>query len=56
MFPDMPPDKIIMIGSIAASLYFILGVVTGRLADVAGFKVSLIIGSVLMIGSLFAAR
>ena len=56
MFPNMSPDKIIVIGSIAASLYFILGVVTGRLADVAGYRISLIIGSALMIGAMFAAR
>lgn len=51
LFPAEPTDKIILIGSVAASLYFILGAFTGRFADVVGYRASLSVGAVLMIGS-----
>jgi len=49
------PEKIIVIGSTAASLYLILGVFTGRFADLIGYRPSLFTGTVLMVGSMFAA-
>ncbi|KAJ9651071.1 hypothetical protein H2198_009650 [Neophaeococcomyces mojaviensis] len=52
---DERPDKIIVIGSTAASLYLILGAFTGRFADLVGYRVSLLIGAALMIGSMFVA-
>lgn len=55
LFPDIPRDKIIVIGSVPASLYFILGAFTGRFADLAGYRISLMLGSTLMIGAMFAA-
>ena len=51
LFPAEQADKIILIGSVAASLYFILGAFTGRFADVVGYRTSLFIGAALMIGS-----
>lgn len=50
LFPDIPQDKTILIGSIAASLYFLLGSLTGRFADLVGYRAALILGSALMIG------
>lgn len=50
-----PADKIIVIGSIAASLYFILGALTGRVSDILGYRACLAIGACLMTGSMFAA-
>lgn len=55
LFPEVVPERIILIGSIAASLYFILGAFTGRFADLLGYRVALVLGSSLMIGSLFAS-
>lgn len=49
------PEKIIVIGSTAASLYLILGAFTGRFADLVGYRPSLLIGMALMVGSMFAA-
>lgn len=50
-----PPEKIILIGSVASSLYFILGAFTGRFADLVGYRVSLILGAALMVVALFTA-
>jgi len=55
LFPNEPADKIIVISSTAASLYFILGVFTGRFTDFVGYRISLILGATLMVGSMFAA-
>ena len=55
LFPHESPLKIIAIGSVASSLYLILGVFTGRFADLVGYRTSLGIGAALMIGSMFAA-
>jgi MFS family permease len=55
VFPDEPPPKIILIGSLASSLYLVLGAFTGRFADLVGHRISLAIGSALMVGSMFAA-
>jgi len=55
VFRNEPADKIIIIGSTAASLYFVLGILTGRFTDFAGYRVSLAIGTALMTGSMFAA-
>lgn len=55
LLPEEPADKIIVIGSVAASLYFILGAFTGRVADVLGYRVSLSVGAGLMTGAMFAA-
>ena len=55
LFPDIPSSEIILIGSVASSLYLILGVFTGRFADMFGYQVALIIGGVLMVGGMFAA-
>ena len=54
LLPDESPQKIIAIGSVASSLYLILGVFAGRFADLVGYRVSLGIGAALMIGSMFA--
>ena len=50
LFPNISRDRIILVGSVAASLYFLLGAVTGRFADFAGYRISLILGSAMMIG------
>ncbi|ETN46698.1 uncharacterized protein HMPREF1541_00885 [Cyphellophora europaea CBS 101466] len=50
-----PPERIIVIGSTAASLYMILGVFAGRAADLIGYRPCVFIGSVLMAGANFAA-
>ena len=47
LFPHVPADKLIVIGSVASSLYFTLGVVTGRFADLVGYRISLILGTAL---------
>jgi len=52
---DEKPDKIIVIGSTAASLYLIPGAFTGRFADLVGYRVSLLIGAALMVVSMFTA-
>lgn len=52
---DEKPEKVIVIGSTAASLYLILGAFTGRFADMIGYRPSLLIGTALMVGSMFAA-
>lgn len=49
------PEKIIVIGSTASSLYLILGAFAGRFADLVGYRPSLLIGMALMVGSMFAA-
>ncbi|EEY22259.1 predicted protein [Verticillium alfalfae VaMs.102] len=55
LFPNKPSPEIIIIGSLSSSLYMILGAFTGRLADVVGYQVVLISGSILIVGGLFAA-
>ncbi|EME88574.1 uncharacterized protein MYCFIDRAFT_129398 [Pseudocercospora fijiensis CIRAD86] len=55
LFPSIPPEKLIVVGSVASSLYFILGALTGRFADLLGYRISLLLGSALMIGAMFAA-
>lgn len=52
---DEKAEKIIVIGSTAASLYLILGAVTGRFADLVGYRPSLVVGAALMVGSMFTA-
>lgn len=52
---DVKPEKIIVIGSTAASMYFVLGAFAGRFADLIGYRPSLVLGSSLMVGSMFAA-
>lgn len=52
---DEPPEKVILIGSCAASMYMILGAFTGRFADLIGYGSSLLIGTALMVGANFAA-
>jgi len=54
-FPDEPADKLIVIGSVASSPYLILGAFTGAFADYFGYRVSLTLGSVLMVCAMFAA-
>ena len=49
------PEKIIVIGSTASSMYFILGAFAGRFADLVGYRPAMLLGSLLMIGALFAA-
>ena len=55
LFPSESPSKVILIGSVASSLYMVLGAFTGRFADVFGYQVSVGIGSVLMVGAMFAS-
>jgi len=55
LLPNESPLKIITIGSVASSLYLILGVFTGRFADLVGYRISLSIGAALMIGAMLAA-
>lgn len=55
LFPHDSSSKLILIGSVASSLYLILGVFAGRFADLIGYRISLAIGSGLMIGAMFAA-
>lgn len=55
LLPNDRPTKIILIGSVAASLYFILGVFMGRFADLVGYRISLMIGAALQIGAMFSA-
>ena len=55
LLPAESADKVIVIGSVAASLYFILGAFIGRIADVVGYRTSLSIGAGLMTGAMFAA-
>lgn len=55
LLPHESPLRIIAIGSVASSLYLILGVFSGRFADLVGYRANLCIGSALMIGSMFAA-
>lgn len=55
LFRDEPPEKIIVIGSVASSLYLILGAFTGRFTDILGPQASLAVGSALMVGCLFGA-
>jgi len=54
-FPNEPTDKLIVIGSVASSLYLILGAFTGAFADYFGYQVSPTLGSVLMVCAMFAA-
>lgn len=49
------PEKIIVIGSIASSLYLVLGIFTGRLADLIGYRFCLLLGTACMTGAMFAA-
>ncbi|KAH8555841.1 major facilitator superfamily domain-containing protein [Umbelopsis sp. PMI_123] len=55
LFPNESPLKIVTIGSVASSLYLILGAFAGRFADLVGYRISLCIGTALMVGSMFAA-
>lgn len=55
MFSSESPSKVILIGSVASSLYMLLGAPAGRFADVFGYQVSVGIGSVLMTGAMFAS-
>lgn len=55
LFPDKPSSEIIIIGSLTSSLYLILGAVTGRLADLFGYHLAMLLGTVLVVGGLFAA-
>lgn len=55
LFPQRPSSEIILIGSLASSLYMILGAFTGRLADFVGYPTAASVGSAFMIGGLFAA-
>lgn len=55
IFSHIPPSQILIIGSLASSLYMTLGAVMGRVADWWGHEKSLALGSALMVGSLFAA-
>lgn len=55
LFPEKASSEIILIGSLASSLYMILGILTGRLADIIGYSNAVLIGSALMVGGLFAA-
>lgn len=55
LFPNESPLKIVTIGSVASSLYLILGAFAGRFADLIGYRISLGIGAALMVGSMFAA-
>ncbi|KAF1809822.1 MFS general substrate transporter [Eremomyces bilateralis CBS 781.70] len=55
LFPDMPSPEIIIIGSLSSSLYMVLGVFTGRFADILGYQAALISGSILIVGGLVAA-
>ena len=55
LFPHESPLKLLLIGSVASSLYLILGAFAGRFADLVGYRISLSIGSVLMVGAMFCA-
>ncbi|KAF2153927.1 MFS general substrate transporter [Myriangium duriaei CBS 260.36] len=55
LFSTIPSSQIILIGSLASSLYMILGILAGRVADVIGYQWTLTIGSFLIVTSLFAA-
>ncbi|KXT18329.1 hypothetical protein AC579_937 [Pseudocercospora musae] len=55
LFPLIAPEKLLVVGSVASSLYFILGALTGRFADLMGYRMSFLLGSALMIGAMFAA-
>ena len=55
LFKDQSSSQVILIGSTASSLYLVLGALTGRFADLVGYRPSLLIGSALMIGAMFAA-
>lgn len=52
---DERPEKVIVIGSTAASLYLIVGAFTGRFADLVGYRPALLVGTALMVGAMFAA-
>ncbi|KAE8450852.1 hypothetical protein EG329_005765 [Mollisiaceae sp. DMI_Dod_QoI] len=55
LFPNESPMKLLAIGSVASSLYLILGAFTGRFADLVGYRISVTLGAALMIGSMFVA-
>lgn len=55
LFRDEPQAKIIIIGSVASSLYLIFGAFTGRFADLVGPQISIAVGASLMVGCLFGA-
>lgn len=55
LFSNIPPSQILLIGSLASTLYMTLGVFMGRLADLWGHEKSLALGSLLMVSSLFIA-
>ncbi|KIH91174.1 hypothetical protein SPBR_09079 [Sporothrix brasiliensis 5110] len=55
LFPDTPPAQIILVGSLASSLYMILGAPAGRFADRFGYDVAVLVGAVLVVAGLFAA-
>lgn len=54
LFPDKPPAQIILVGSLASSLYMILGAPTGRFADRFGYDTAVLVGSLLIVTGLFA--
>lgn len=51
---DERPSKIIVIGSVPASLYLTLGAFAGRFADLVGHRPALLLGSALLTGAMFA--
>ncbi|CAK7200214.1 hypothetical protein SEUCBS139899_002905 [Sporothrix eucalyptigena] len=55
LFPERPPAQVILIGSLASSLYMILGALTGRFADLFGYHTAILVGTVLGVTGLFAA-
>lgn len=55
LFPDVPSSQIILIGSLASSLYMILGAPAGRLADVWGYDVAILLGAALIVTGLFTS-
>ncbi|CAK7226307.1 hypothetical protein SBRCBS47491_006185 [Sporothrix bragantina] len=55
LFPDRPPAQVILIGSLASSLYMILGAPTGRFADLFGYHTAVLVGMILVVTGLFTA-
>ncbi|CAK7212637.1 hypothetical protein SCUCBS95973_001531 [Sporothrix curviconia] len=55
LFPGRPPAQVILVGSLASSLYMILGALTGRFADLFGYHMAIFVGSALVVTGLFAA-
>lgn len=55
LFADTPPAQIILVGSLASSLYMLLGAPTGRFADRFGYDTAVLVGSTLLVAGLFTA-